>query len=81
MAGFFEGFESGDGGEDFHAIVGGFAESSRQLLSVGIVEQHHSVSARTRIANTAAIRIYVHPLELFGQFIQKWEKTSRGFTF
>ena len=81
MAWFFEGFEAGDGGEDFHPIVGGFAESSRQLLSMGIVEQHNSVSTRTRVANTAAIRIYVHPLGLFGQFIQKLKKTSRGFTF
>lgn len=60
FAGFFEEFECGDGGPEFHAIVGGHAEPCGDFFAVTAGCHHCAKAAGAGIALAAAVGMNDH---------------------
>lgn len=57
-AGFFQGFQSADGGHQFHPVIGGETFAAGQFFFGRAVKQERTPPTRTGIAGTGAIGMY-----------------------
>ena len=57
LAWLLQRFESGDGGEKFHAVVGCFCESAAQFATVNPVCENRGPAAGTGIPAAGAVRV------------------------
>jgi len=62
----FEGFEAFDGGEYFHAVVGGEAVAAEKFTAVRGVEEDDAISARAGVWFGAAVGIDSDVLSVVG---------------
>src|SRR6185437_3008514 len=55
---FFQGFETGDDGHQFHAVIGRATEAPGQLFTLITPEQNSAIAAGARIAARGAVRVH-----------------------
>lgn len=57
LAGGRERLDTGDGGEEFHAVVGGAAEASGEFASFAVEDEEGAVAAGTRVSFGGAVGV------------------------